>query len=233
MTFSKSPPYRPRVELPFINRHDAGVQLARAFVERAPQDPVILALPRGGVPVGYALAEASSAPLDVFVVRKLGVPGREELAMGAIATGGAMVLSRSLIDALGITAEEIEAAVARESAELERRERLFREGRPALSVRGHAAVLVDDGLATGSTMLAAIAALRRLEPAEIAVAVPVASPDTCATLAAEVDDIFCLATPQPFYGVGQFYQDFTQTSDDEVRDLLRRADQRFHAEVRP
>ena len=212
----------------FADRHDAGRRLAEALTAgRRLDDAVILALPRGGVPVAYEVAEATGAPLDVFVVRKLGVPGREELAMGAIASGGVVVLNEEVITGLGITEEEVEAVARREADELVRREQLFREGRPPPEVRGRTVVLIDDGLATGSTMLAAIAALRQLGPAHLIVAVPVAAPPTSARVAEEVDDLVCLATPEPFYGVGQFYADFSQTSDEEVRALVHRAAERF------
>jgi predicted phosphoribosyltransferase len=221
------------VPLPFADRRDAGRQLAAAAVPSLPRDAVVLALPRGGVPVGYEVALAGRAPLDVFVVRKLGVPGHEELGMGAMASGGATVLNRDLIHALCISSDEVRAVAEREAAELRRREQLFREGRSRLAVAGRTALLVDDGLATGSTMLAAIAAVRRLGPAAVAVAVPVASPETRTTVCDASDVMICLATPEPFYGIGQFYRDFRQTGDDEVRELLRLADARFaHDEPR-
>jgi predicted phosphoribosyltransferase len=214
------------VQLPFADRYEAGRQLAAMAVPRLPPNAVILALPRGGMPVAYELALASGAPLDVFVVRKLGVPGHEELAMGAIASGGGSVLNRELIEAAGISPREVREVTARAQAEMRRREELFRAGRSPLAIAGHTAVLVDDGLATGATMLAAVAAVRRQHPAAVDVAVPIASAATCATLGEVVDMLLCLANPEPFYGVGQFYVDFTQTSDDEVRELLRRADAR-------
>lgn len=218
----------------FADRHDAGRKLAEALTDgRRLGDAVILALPRGGVPVGYEVAEATGAPLDVFVVRKLGVPGHEELAMGALASGGIVVLNEDVLASLGIPEEEVDAVARREAEELMRRERLFREDRPPPEVRGRTVVLVDDGLATGSTMLAAIGALRRLGPARILVAVPVAAPETCRRLAEVVEEMVCLDTPEPFFGVGQFYADFAQTSDDEVRALLHRAAARFAVPMEP
>jgi predicted phosphoribosyltransferase len=181
---------------------------------------LVLALPRGGVPVAAEVARALGAPMDVFIVRKLGLPGQEELAMGAIATGGVRVLNEALVHAVGVPADVIDEVAAREAEELSRRERLYRGDRPLPDVRGQTVILVDDGLATGASMLAAIEALRRLDPARIVVAVPTAAPDTCEALRAEVDDVICAVTPEPFYGVGQWYQDFSQTTDEEVRDLL-------------
>jgi predicted phosphoribosyltransferase len=182
-----------------------------------------LALPRGGVPVGYEVAQALRAPLDVFVVRKLGTPGQEELAMGALAPGGIMVLNQEVIQALGIPQQTIDAVVVREQRELERREREYRNGRPAANVRGRAVILADDGLATGSSMRVAAKALRKEAALEIVVAVPVASALTCAELATEVDKVVCATTPEPFWAVGQWYRDFSETTDEEVRDLLARA----------
>jgi predicted phosphoribosyltransferase len=181
---------------------------------------LVLALPRGGVPVAYEVARALGAPLDVFVVRKLGVPGYKELAMGAIATGGMRVLNDRLVERLDIPDHVIDAVAEREQRELTRRERLYRCGRPPLDFRGRTVVLVDDGLATGATMHAAIAALRQRQPARIVVAVPTASPETCEEIKAEADDVICAITPEPFHAVGRWYQDFSQTSDEEVRQLL-------------
>jgi predicted phosphoribosyltransferase len=209
----------------FQDRFDAGRLLAsklRPFANRS--DTVVLALPRGGVPVGFEVAKALNVPLDVFVVRKLGVPGQEELAMGAIASGGICVLNEDLVRGLGIPNEVINAVAADEEQELERREHLYREGRPAVAVRGRTVILVDDGLATGSSMRVAVTALTRKKPAQIVVAVPVGAPETCAEIGPEVDQIICLATPEPFRSVGEWYSDFSQTSDEEVRDLLRRAE---------
>ena len=205
----------------FRNRTDAGRQLAAKLAAYANRpDVLVLALPRGGVPVGYEVARALGAPLDVFVVRKLGVPRYEELAMGAVATGGVRVLNDEIVRGLGISEREIDAAVGRELQELARRERLYRGDRPPPDVAGRTVIVVDDGLATGATMRAAIRALRQQEPRRIVVAVPTASPDTCEALKAEADDVVCAMTPEPFFAVGHWYEDFTQTTDDEVRDLL-------------
>jgi len=182
-------------------------------------------LPRGGIPVGYEVARALGAPLDAFVVRKLGTPGHEELAMGAIGPGGVRFLNEPLRRELGVTDAEVEAVTRAERSELERRERLYRGARAPLDVRGKTAILVDDGLATGSSMRAAIEALRHFEPARIVVAVPTGAPDTCEELRAQVDELVAVITPEAFYAVGLWYQDFSQTSDEEVRDLLARAAQ--------
>ena len=209
---------------PFRNRTDAGQLLATrlgAYAHRP--DVLVLALPRGGVPVAFEVARALDAPLDVFLVRKLGVPGHRELAMGAIATGGVRVLNDEVVRALRVPGEMIDVVVAEEQAELERRERAYRDGRPAPDVRGRTAILVDDGLATGSTMRAAVAALHAQEAARIVVAVPVAPPETCEELKTEVDDVVCDITPEAFYAVGLWYEDFSQTTDEEVHDLLARA----------
>jgi predicted phosphoribosyltransferase len=182
-----------------------------------------LALPRGGVPVAFEVAQALCVPLDVFLVRKLGVPGYEELALGAVATGGVRVLNDEVIQALAISPEVIETVTAAEQQELARRERVYRGERPPLEVRGRILILVDDGLATGATMRAAVAALRHHQPARLLIAVPMAAAETCEALRAEVDEIICAVTPQSFYAVGQGYEDFSQTTDAEVRDLLQRA----------
>lgn len=208
----------------FKDRFDAGRLLAsklRSFANRP--DTVVLALPRGGVPVGYEVAKALNVPLDVFVVRKLGVPGYEELAMGAIASGGIRVLNEDVVRAAGIPDEVIDAVAAEEERELERRERDYRDGRPPVDVQGRIVILVDDGLATGSSMRVAVLALKKKRPAQIVVAVPVGAPTTCAEFESEVDQTICAVTPEPFWSVGQWYRDFSQTSDEEVRDLLRRA----------
>jgi predicted phosphoribosyltransferase len=205
----------------FRDRHDAGRTLAEKLTTYVGRDDVlVLALPRGGVPVAYEVARTLGAPLDVFIVRKLGVPAHEELAMGAIATGGVRVLNHGVVEAARIPPSEIDRVTAVEDAELRRRERQYRGDRPPPDVRGRVAILVDDGLATGSTMRAAAAALRRQSPAEIVVAVPVASEETCEEFRSEVDHVVCARTPEPFYAVGIWYEDFTQTSDDEVRALL-------------
>jgi len=207
----------------FRNRTDAGRQLAEKLVAYADRgDVLVLALPRGGVPVAFEVAQALGAPLDVFVVRKLGVPGYEELAMGAVATGGVRVLNDEIVRGLGISDHQIDAVVARELHELARRERLYRGDRPPPDVAGRTVILVDDGLATGATMRAAVAALRQRQPARIVIAVPTASPDTSEALKAEADDVVCAVTPEPFLAVGDWYEDFTQTTDDEVRELLAR-----------
>ena len=208
----------------FFDRQDAGRQLARELSRRGLcDDVVVLGLPRGGVPVAFEVAEALRAPLDVFVVRKLGVPGQEELAMGALATGGVRVLNAEVVTALGIELSTVDVVARREQEELERREQLYRGDRPPLAVEGKTAILIDDGLATGSTMRAAAAALRQQKPAKIIVAVPVAATSTCRRLAAEVEELVCLQTPDNFFAVGQWYANFSQTSDEEVRELLSRA----------
>jgi putative phosphoribosyl transferase len=208
----------------FHDRSEAGRFLATKLAAYADRpDVLVLALPRGGVPVAFEVARALHAPLDVFLVRKLGVPGHKELAMGAIASGGVRVLNEDVVRALRIPGEVIDAAAAEERQELERRERLYRGDRPAPDVRGRTVILIDDGLATGSTMRAAIAALRRQGPARIVVAVPVGAPETCAEFQDEADEAICAVTPEPFYAVGMWYEDFTQTTDEDVHDLLERA----------
>jgi putative phosphoribosyl transferase len=205
----------------FRDRAEAGRLLAEQLREFAGRDDVVvLALPRGGVPAAFEVARALGAPLDVFLVRKLGVPGHEELALGAIATGGIRVLNRDLLQRLGIPARVVESIVAKELREIERRERAYRDDRPAPDVAGRTVILVDDGLATGSTMLAAIHALRQQDPGRIVVAVPVADADVCHGLRAVADEVICLFTPHPMRAVGLWYDDFSQTSDDEVRELL-------------
>lgn len=205
----------------FLDRRDAGRRLAEKIAGYSHRpDVLVLALPRGGVPVAYEVARALNAPLDVFVVRKLGVPGYEELAMGAVATGGVRVLNNEIVEALGIPAPMIDAVAARERQELARRERLYRGGRPPPDVRGRTVILVDDGLATGATMHAAIEALRQQGPASIVVAVPTASPDTCEEMKKKADVVICAITPEPFHAVGRWYQEFSQTTDEEVRELL-------------
>lgn len=207
----------------FRDRMEAGQRLGAELQDLAHQDAVVLALPRGGVPVGFAVAEALDVPLDVFVVRKLGAPGQKELAMGAIASGGVRVLNREVVQALAISPQQIDAAAARALRELDRREREYRGNRARIEVRGRTAILVDDGLATGSTMRAAVAAVRQQGPRKIVVAVPVAARATCAELREEAHETVCLYTPLAFFAVGQWYQDFSQTSDEEVRELLERA----------
>jgi putative phosphoribosyl transferase len=208
----------------FRDRYDAGEALAerlREFAGRA--DVIVLALPRGGVPVGYVVARELGVPLDVFVVRKLGTPGQPELAMGAIASGGVRVLNADVVESLGIPEWAIEQVTRQEQEELERREGQYRGDRPPLDVRGKTVILVDDGLATGSTMRAAAVALRKAGAAGIIVAVPVASRATCDQLREEGNEVVCATTPEPFYAVGQWYKDFAQTTEDEVRELLERA----------
>jgi erythromycin esterase-like protein/predicted phosphoribosyltransferase len=208
---------------PFRNRGDAGRLLAaklNAYTNRP--DVIVLALPRGGVPVAYEVAQILGAPLDVFVVRKLGVPGHEELAMGAVATGDVRVLNDQIVRALRIPDYVIDAVAVQEQQELRRRERLYRGGRPPPDVRGRTVILVDDGLATGATMHAAIKALRQQQPARIVAAVPTAAPESCEALRAEVDEVICAIMPEPFHAVGLWYEDFSQTMDEEVRDLLAR-----------
>jgi putative phosphoribosyl transferase len=208
----------------FADRTDAGRVLAAHLREYADRPGVlVLALPRGGVPVAFEVARELDAPLDVFLVRKLGVPGHEELAMGAIASGGIRIVNEQVVRALGITDDQIAAAAATEARELERRDREYRGDRPPPAVQGRTVVLVDDGLATGSTMRAAAAAVRAQEPRHLVVAVPVGAAETCEALRGEVDRVVCAVTPEPFYGVGMWYEDFTQTTDEEVRELLGRA----------
>jgi putative phosphoribosyl transferase len=215
----------------FHDRAEAGRLLADRLRHYAGRDDVIvLALPRGGVPVGYEVAKALGAPLDVFVVRKLGVPGYEELAMGAIASGGLIVLNREALQALPITEADIQRAAAAELRELERREEAYRGGgHDPPHVEGKTVILVDDGLATGSTMRAAALAVRQLNPARAVVAVPVAAAETCDEFRDVVDEIVCSVTPRPFRAVGLWYEDFSQTSDDEVRELLLRLNKRAEA----
>ena len=209
----------------FLNREDAGRQLATHLTRYAGRsDVIVLGLPRGGVPVAGEMAQRLQAPLDVFLVRKLDVPGHSELAMGAIAEGGVEVLSDDLIRELGIPQKVVQQVAVRERMELDRRDGLYREGRSLPEVRGRIVILVDDGLATGSTMQAAVTALRRLEPARLVVAVPVGAHDTCARLGRLADEVICLIAPELFQAVGLWYEEFTQTSDDEVKQLLTQAD---------
>jgi putative phosphoribosyl transferase len=206
----------------FRDRIEAGQLLGRALASRALENEIVLALPRGGVPVGYEVAKALGAPLDVFIVRKLGVPGHEELAMGAIASGGVRVLNRDVLDYARITPQQLDTVTAREERELARREAEYRGYRPPLDVRGRTVIIVDDGLATGSTMRAAVQALRAMEPKRVIVAVPVGAAQTCEEFRDIVDEIVCLRTPEPFEAVGLWYDDFTQTTDAEVHALLSR-----------
>ena len=207
---------------PFGNRREAGVTLAaqlQAYAARP--DVVVLALPRGGVPVAYEVARSLHAPLDVFLVRKLGVPGHEELAMGAIASGGVRVLNADIVQWYGIAPPIIDAIAQAEQAELERRETAYRDNRPPVELHGRTVLLIDDGLATGSTMKAAVQAVRAHGPARIVVAVPVGAADTCRDLGAVADEVVCARTPRDFRAVGLWYRDFSQTTDEEVRELLQ------------
>lgn len=206
---------------PFRDRVEAGELLAAKLAEyRDRDDVIVLALPRGGVPVAREVARTLAVPFDVYVVRKLGVPGHEELAMGAIATGGVRQINRDVVDALGIPGNVIDAVAEREQRELDRREQTYRGDRGPLSLTNRTVILVDDGLATGSTMRAAVMAARQQRPARVIVAVPVGASSTCADLATEADDVVCVRTPDPFVAVGLWYRDFTPTTDHEVRALL-------------
>lgn len=207
----------------FADRADAGKQLATRLAAYAGPETRVLALPRGGVPVGFQVARGLGSPLDVFIVRKLGAPGREELALGAIASGGIKVLNWETIEALGVTDATVDEIARRESIELERRETTYRGGRPPQDVTGRTVLLVDDGLATGASMYAAVLALRAREPAKIVVAIPVAPQDTVTQLAQYADDVVCIAMPRPFRGVGAWYADFRQVTDEEVTELLHAA----------
>ena len=211
----------------FHDRRHAGRELAGVLGGyRQRSEVLVLALPRGGVPVGFEVAEALHAPLDVFIVRKLGAPGHEEYAIGAIASGGVRVLNDDVLRQIPVSQQAIEAVARREQAELVRREASYRGSKPPLDVRGKTVVVVDDGLATGSTMRAAVRALRAMDAGSIVVAVPVAARETCEEFRAEVDDIVCLRTPEPFQAVGLWYEDFTQTTDEEVHELLAGAQQK-------
>ena len=216
------------IRLPFKDRRQAGRVLAEHLEHyRGRPDLLVLALPRGGVAVGFEVAHALQAPLDVFVVRKLGFPGHEEYAMGAIASGGIQVMNPSL-SGENVPAEAVAAVVEREQAELVRRERLYRGEGPAMPIRGRLVIVTDDGVATGSTMRAAVQAIRQQQPARLVVAVPVGADDTCEELRAEADEVVCCATPRPFRAVGLWYHSFPQASDDEVHQLLEEA-RREHA----
>jgi predicted phosphoribosyltransferase len=211
------------MERAFPNRTEAGQQLANRLEKYADRDDVIvLGLPRGGVPVANEVAKHLRAPLDVFVVRKLGVPGFEELAAGAIASGGVRVLNEDVMRAIPHADQAVEAVTARETTELQRREQIYREGRSAPQLRDRIVILVDDGLATGATMRAAVKALRKRGVAKIVVAVPVGPPDTCHEIEEQADETICLSTPEFFQAVGQYYDDFSQTTDEDVRKLLAR-----------
>jgi len=208
----------------FHDRAEAGRRLADELRKYAGRpDVIVLALPRGGVPVAFEVARALRAPLDVFIVRKLGMPGHEEFAIGALASGGVRLLNDRVVAAYGLSQREIDRVTAAEQAELERRERSYRGDRPFPDLRGKTAILVDDGLATGSTMHAAVEALRLEGPSKIVVAVPVSAAETCDAFREVADDIVCVMTPTPFHAVGLWYEDFSQTTDEEVHDLLDRA----------
>ncbi|MBW4559350.1 MAG: phosphoribosyltransferase [Trichormus sp. ATA11-4-KO1] len=208
----------------FKNRTAAGQFLAGELADYANRsDVIVLGLPRGGIPVAFEIAKALNVPLDVLVARKLGVPEQEELAMGAIASGGVRIINEHIVNLVNISDETIARVAVQEERELERREQLYRGDRPFPDLQGRTVILVDDGLATGATMWAAVASVRRQQPALIVIAVPVAATETCQELAEAVDDIVCAATPSPFYSVGLWYEDFPQTTDDEVRDLLTKA----------
>ncbi|HYT76166.1 MAG TPA: phosphoribosyltransferase [Vicinamibacterales bacterium] len=207
---------------PFTDRREAGKVLASKLRQYAGRpDVVVLALPRGGVPVAFEVAEALEAPLDIFLVRKLGMPGHAEFAIGAIASGGVRVVNTEVVRWYGIPEQAIEQIAREEQAELERRDREYRQGRPLPDLSGHIVILVDDGLATGSTMRAAVQAVRQHHPARVIVAVPVGAPSTCAEFDGVSDETVCARMPEPFSAVGQWYRDFSQTSDDEVRALLQ------------
>lgn len=214
----------------FQNRTEAGQQLAirlKAYTDRP--EVIVLGLPRGGVPVAYEVAKALHSPLDICLVRKLGVPGHKELAMGAIASGGVRILNYDVISWLGITGKTIDEVAARELKELQRRDRTYRGNRPQLDVRNRIVILVDDGIATGSTMQAAISLLKPQNPSYLVVAVPVAPPETCKALRTVVDDVVCLITPETFYAIGLWYEDFSQTTDEEVHELLATSTPKHHA----
>ena len=209
----------------FADRREGGAVLAAQLAHYAHRDDVVvLALPRGGVPVGYEVAEALGVELDVFLVRKLGLPGHPEYAMGAIATGGVRVLNEEAISWYRIPEAVIDSVVAEEQRELERREQAYRDGRPGASIAGRTVIVVDDGLATGSSMRAAVTAVRQLQPSRIVVAVPVGAPATCRGMQQVADEIVCARMPEPFSAVGQWYADFSQTTDEEVQSLLRAHD---------
>jgi putative phosphoribosyl transferase len=216
---------------PFADRTDAGRKLATKLLAYADcPNLLVLALPRGGVPIAYEVARALHAPLDIFLVRKLGLPWNEELAMGAIASGGVRVLNPEAMSWSDLPNSIIDDVAKREQKELERRERLYRGDRPALDIQGRTIILVDDGLATGSTMRAAAITLRQMKPLKIVVAVPVAPPETCEAFRREVEEVICAITPDPFIAVGAWYSDFSQTSDEEVRQLLEQASRDWHTD---
>jgi putative phosphoribosyl transferase len=208
----------------FKDRPHAGIELSKRLKDYADRDDVlVLALPRGGVPVAFEVAKSLRAPLDVLVVRKLGMRGQEEVAIGAVAGDGVRVLNEDLLEQAGMSTAAVESVVKRERLELDRREAAYRMGRPQLGIAGKTVIVVDDGLATGATMRAAVAMLRNLAPERVIVAVPVVTESACEMLRAEVDAVICAKTPQPFFGVGQWYENFNQIDDEQVRDLLARA----------
>lgn len=216
----------------FENRTDAGRQLAQELSEYADRDDVVvLGLPRGGVPVAFEVAKALKAPLDVFVVRKLGLPRNSELAMGAIASGDVRVMNENVVRRSGVSDRAIERVIEQEREKLKEREEIYRGARPRVGVEGKTVLLIDDGLATGATMRAAVHALREHNPEKIVVAVPTAPPDTCAEFEEIVDEIICATTPRFFMGVGGVYRDFSQTTNQEVRDMLERADELVKAQI--
>lgn len=204
----------------FRDRRQAGEVLADELTDYCDKDTVVLGLARGGVPVAWSVARSLHAPMDVFLVRKLGVPQWEELAMGALASGGGVVVNDNLVRSLGITEEALQSAIARETEELHRRERAYRGDRPPTDIAGRIAILVDDGIATGASMLAAVRAVRAFGPAQVVVAVPVGPPSACRELAQEADEVVCATTPPGFQAVGQVFEDFHQVTDDEVREML-------------
>lgn len=217
----------------FRDRHDAGRRLAQALLSYADKDTLVLALPRGGVEVGYEIARALDAPLDVIVARKIGAPNQRELGIGAIAPGGVRILDDTIIRYLGIPQEAIDTIVAEETREMERRLQLYRGNRPAGQIRGRTVILVDDGLATGVTARAAIQAIKQQEPEKLILAVPVAALDTAGSLQQDVDELVCLHTPADFRAVGIWYDDFSQTTDEQILELLQQADTADRSGRRP
>jgi putative phosphoribosyl transferase len=218
----------------FRNRQQAGQILASRLEKYANrEDVIVLGIPRGGVPVAFEVAKALNQPLDIFVLRKLGVPGYKELAFGAIGSGGVRVVNANLVAELGLSDVQVAAVIRAEQEELKRREKIYRGNRPPLEVRGRTVILIDDGIATGSSILAAIHALRQMQPAGIVVGTPVGPPDTVIRLQREVNELVCVEMPESFYGVGQFYVDFSQVSDQEVNELLDRAFQEDREQATP